>query len=201
MTTTAPPSSSSTDAPMVIPASQQQATTAAATAVAVNDQTLRLDSSELIAIIVSPIIGVSLAIFAILIWRRKQVAKNNRRSSRTEDQLIFPDEKKRPPVRESWQSYGENTRRWIRGQGRRNRGPRQSMADNDNDEKTETVVIGAVLFPAEVSSPSELDASRRASRFAGVPGDAGLNALSMNPVIRPGRGPPLRLDTTHWPLT
>lgn len=186
---------------MVIPASQQQATTAAATAVAVNDKALRLDSSELIAIIFAPIIGVSLAIFAILIWRRKQAAKNDRRSVRTEEQLIFPDEKKHAPVRESWQNYEENTRRWIRGQGRRNRGPQRSIADKDDDEKTETVVIGAVLIPAEVSSPSEPDASGHARRFAAVPGNMGLNALSMNPVIRPGRGPPLRLDTTHWPLT
>lgn len=82
-------------------------------------------------------------------------------------------------------SFGERTRQWNGGDNDH----RRFTADDDD---TGTLVIGAV-FPAEVSLPAEV--------YTPDPADGEGNPLTMNPVIRGQRGPPLRIDTTQWPLT
>lgn len=196
-------------------------------------------SPQVVAIIVAPIIGVSLAIFAILIWRLKRTPKVSNSSSRTEEGRAVAEGlpgrtppslsrattmETRPPPKTPAPVRGYSTRqsyyyqdRDVTSSRRNNPGPlrRQSTwatneDDDDDDEKRVTVVIRAVLSPAEICmrSPSEADASSPRSppsRFAARQVPAGgaegwRDALGMNPVILPGRGPPSRHGSTHWPL-
>lgn len=125
------------------------------------------------------------------------------------------------PIRESWMSFGESSRQWVGGGvggGSSTARPYSLTLDQINDQddgKDGTLITIKGVFPAEPSSPLELyvpdprhsagamvDTGAEAGAGAVVPtvGQEAGNPLMMNPVIRGGRGPPLRLDTTHWPL-
>lgn len=112
------------------------------------------------------------------------------------------------PIRESWMSFGESSRQWVGG-GSNTRARSLTLDQiDDQDDKAGTLITIKGVFPADPSSPSEvyvpdhrhLPGSMDSAAGLPIAGDAG-NPLTMNPIIRGGRGPPLRLDTLHWPLS